>query len=61
MARNSLWRPQGSILGPLLFIIFIYDLFLIMKDSLIANYADDNTPYAIENDVENVIVKLESE
>ena len=47
----SLWSdilfgvPQGSILGPLLFNIFLSDLFLVVKDVNIANYADDNTLY----------------
>ena len=36
--------PWGSILGPLLFNIFISDLFLFFGID-IANYADDNTPY----------------
>ena len=49
--------PEGSILGPLLFNIFLADLFLALKD--IANFADDNTPYTSANNIDKLIDSLE--
>ena len=39
---------QGSILGPLIFNMFLCDLFLIICKTDFASYADDNTPYVSE-------------
>ena len=38
--------PQGLILGLILFNIFINDIFMIIEQSAICNFADDNTLYS---------------
>ena len=50
--------PQGSIFGPLLFNIYICDIFFDKSECDIASYADDNTPYNFDFNLDNVISNI---
>ena len=48
--------PHGSILGPLLFNIYIQNLFFFTEKENVTSYADDTIPYPNSN---NVVTLLE--
>ena len=58
-ANNIRGIPQGSILGPLLFNIFINDIFLVVEKSDICNFADDNTLYSHGSNLPVILNNLE--
>ena len=61
MARDQTWSPSRINFRPLLFNIFLNGIFYFIKDICIANCADDNTPYATNKYITNLLRILERE
>ncbi len=53
--------PQGSILGPLLFIVFMNDMPLVTNNATTDMYADDSTIHTKANAIEELESKQNSD
>ena len=50
--------PQGSVLGLLLFVVFINDIFKLIEKSEIGNFVDGNVIYNLDEDFSNLLENL---
>ena len=53
--------PQGSVLGPILFNLFINDLLIFIQETEVCNFPDDTTIYSGSPKFEEANLKLSND
>ena len=59
MSKINAGCTSGSVLGPMLFNIYLNDLLLFVESTEVCNFADDTTFFACEKDLNSLINRLE--